>query len=157
MYYLEYLYSHLCSANTSHQTINKSDELFNKGDNELEGTSQVVTSQSTTPVSNTMTIDTPPLFIPAFYSDTSLSKADWKSHDHLNSDMKAEILHHNPTNEDIADQTTHSRNAIKCQTALSIIFPKGREFASVYQLQSMLSKVGENWGFIVGRDGCQIR
>ena len=87
------------------------------------------------------------VFIPDFYS-IKMTTTEFKSKDHLNAAMKAQVKTLQAKDTDIVDDTTHSRDALKCQAVLKQLFPKGRVFASVSQLNSLLKLVGESWGFI---------
>ena len=96
-------------------------------------------------------------YVPAFYSFPDLSMPDFKSRDHLNNSMKDEVRGGHATSNDYIENSFNSRDPCKCQIVMSRLFPKGRVFASVMQLQSMLNMVGESWGFIVSRDGVQFK
>ena len=107
-------------------------------------------------VNNEMPVDNR-YYVPNFYSLSGISLIDFKSREHLNNAMKDEVRCCLATPDDYIDNNSNSRDPCKCQTVMSRLFPKGRVFASVLQLQSMLNLVAESWGFIISRDGVQLK
>ena len=95
----------------------------------------------------------PPLFIPTEAEVDTICKTDFHTLNHLSNEMKIELSTNKASEEDIIDPNTNKRSNTRCQAVINKLFPKGRKFSSITQLNQMATAIGESWGFLIAREG----